>query len=162
MLSDTTIKNATNTHTHTHVRRRASPCGLQFSEKQPSEVAGGGELDHWGEFVHLVKSHSYGVSPALTSVLCNGGGWQRCAPSLSVLRGIKTALRSSLYTRMRWKIWALSKRSAVLTSMKTKGKASNYRCKKKRYKFNRKWIRNKRGNLQNPIFILDVSKVLKL
>lgn len=27
-----------------------------------------------------------------------------CASSLSVARGIKTALRSSLYTRLRWKI----------------------------------------------------------
>lgn len=66
-----------------------------------------GELDHWGECIRLVKSHSYSVRPALTPVLFNSCGWQRCAPSLSGVRGIKTALLPSLYTRMRWKIMIL-------------------------------------------------------
>lgn len=100
-------------------------CVFFFSgRKQHLEVASAARADQRCECIRLVKSHSYSVQPALTSVLCNGCGWQRCAPSLSVVRGIKTALHSSLYTGMRWKIMIPFQRSTLLTSMKTKGKAS--------------------------------------
>lgn len=85
----------------THTQNLCVCVCLYFTGKQTPWVARTRPGD---ESVHMVKSHSYSVGPALTSVLYNSCGWQRCAPSLSAARGIKTALRSSSYTRMRWKI----------------------------------------------------------
>lgn len=111
------------------------------------------------------KSHSYGVRPALTSVLCNGCRWQMCASPFSVVRGIKTALCSSLYTRMRWKIMIPLQRSALLTSMKAKGKASYCRTDsrllviKTAYRVKGKWTPNKLMT-SNFLSVINIYVVL--
>lgn len=102
--------NVTHKHTDTLERPKWSESILVFSAKHSSEVTSrqaAGEPDHWGAPCAPGKKPFIKCrTSALTPARWNGGEWQGCAPTLSAVGGLITALLSSLQTRMRWKIWS--------------------------------------------------------